>query len=434
MAKKVTTKDFIRRAREVHGDRYDYSKVEYKRGHDHVTIICSEHGEFRQSPSNHIHKNNKRGCPVCGGSKSHTTESFIKSARKVHGDRYDYSQVKYTNNKAKITVICPKHGSFTQITTAHLKGHGCPECGGCKRHDTESFIKKAREVHGDKYDYIKTVYKTAHKEITVICPNHGEFITTPSNHFAGKGCKLCGHESASRAKTSTNEAFIKKARAIHGDKYNYDLVNYKRNSIKITIICPIHGEFQQIPSDHLSGFSCNQCGIDATAKVRTKSTQEFIKDAINVHGDKYDYRLVEYKKARETVTIICPIHGVFKQAPASHTNKGSGCPTCKETGFDSTKPAILYYLKIMNGVAYKIGITNRSIVERFGTDMEYIEVLKTWYYKLGSNAQKEETRILREFKQKKYCGQNILKSGNTELFKSDVLGFDTGYEQLEFDL
>lgn len=324
MAKKLTTEDFIVKAKVTHGDRYDYSLAKYTRTHDNLIIICKEHGPFEQAPANHY---KGKGCPICGGSKPHTIESFIKSSQSVHGSKYDYSKVQYTNNKAQIIIICPDHGPFTQIATLHLKGHGCPACAGCKRHDTESFISKAREVHGDKYDYSKAIYKSSHTPLKVICSEHGEFSQIPTNHFSGNGCPECGRLAVAESKRKTTDQFIAKAHEIHGNRYDYSLVKYERNSIKVSIICRKHGPFEQTPSDHLSGYGCSQCGIESRIELRTKSTEEFIVDAIKVHGNRYDYGLVEYLNGNENVTIICSEHGAFVQKPSKHLS-GSGCYQC----------------------------------------------------------------------------------------------------------
>ncbi|MET0101172.1 MAG: hypothetical protein ABW078_05510 [Sedimenticola sp.] len=324
MAKRVTTAEFIKRAKAVHGDRYDYSLAEYQGIHKYVSIVCAEHGPFQQSPANHYAG---KGCPDCGGSKPHTTESFIEAAKAVHGERYDYSPVEYSNNRADVTIICPDHGPFSQQAKVHLRGNGCPECGGNLKHSTESFIKKARAVHGDRYNYSQADYKDSHSPLTIICPNHGSFMQSPTAHFAGRGCPTCGRLATRDAMRKTTEQFIEKAKAIHGDRYDYSLVEYVRNSVRVKIICSEHGPFEQTPSEHLNGSGCAKCGVIARTEARTKSTEEFIAGAIKVHGDRYDYSLVEYLSAQEKVTIICPDHGPFKQTPSGHLG-GKGCYEC----------------------------------------------------------------------------------------------------------
>ena len=105
----MTTEDFISKAIAVHGEKYDYSKVEYVNALTKVTIICPIHGAFEQKPANHLRGH---GCPYCGGSAKHTTEQFIESARKIHGNKYDYSQVEYVTNRTPVKIICPIHGVF----------------------------------------------------------------------------------------------------------------------------------------------------------------------------------------------------------------------------------------------------------------------------------------------------------------------------------
>lgn len=211
MAKK-TTEQFIEQARAIHGDKYDYSKTEYKGCKEKVCIIChekdefgEEHGEFWQTPDNHI--NGKQGCPKCGGQTNVTTELFIKRARKVHGDKYDYSKVNYVNNRTNITIICPIHGEFVQLPANHLKGEGCYECGrvrtgDAKRVSVEESIRKAKMIHGDFYDYSKVTYNKIADKVTIICPKHGEFEQTMNNHLGGQGCPKCCQSKGEKAITN----------------------------------------------------------------------------------------------------------------------------------------------------------------------------------------------------------------------------------------
>ena len=180
---------FINSANNVHNGYYDYSKVEYKNAHTKVCIICPEHGEFWQTPNHHIMGS---GCPKCCGRK-YTLEDFLTESRKVHGDKYDYSKVVFVNKTTKVCIICPEHGEFWQTPTKHINGQqGCPKCnyGGKSKH--EKFIEKAKMIHGDKYDYSKVKYINCNTRVCIICPEHGEFWQTPTKHLIGRGCKLCG--------------------------------------------------------------------------------------------------------------------------------------------------------------------------------------------------------------------------------------------------
>ena len=151
MPSKLTTADFIERARVVHGDKYDYSLVDYKSAHGKVRIICPVHGEFQQQAASHT---NGSGCRACSGHLPITTESFIQRAKAIYGDKYDYSEVDYKNNKTKVLVICPEHGRFKIIPKEHLLNKtGCSVCSGKKPITTREFIRRATERHGSAYDY-----------------------------------------------------------------------------------------------------------------------------------------------------------------------------------------------------------------------------------------------------------------------------------------
>lgn len=187
--KKLTTEEFINRARLIHGDRYDYSKVDYINSNNNVKIICLKHGVFKQLPLNHI--NLCQGCPICVGRGKGTTERFIDNSKKVHGDKYDYSMAKFVNSKTKIKIICPKHGVFEQFTNNHLSGSGCPICSGGKRKTSQNFIFESNKKHENKYDYSLVNYINNYTKVKIICSEHGVFKQKPNHHIAGSGCPIC---------------------------------------------------------------------------------------------------------------------------------------------------------------------------------------------------------------------------------------------------
>ena len=188
-----------------------------------------------------------------------------------------------------------------------------------KKLNKESFIEKAKIVHGDYYDYSLVEYVNSRTKIKIICPIHGNFEQISNNHLRGSGCNVCNNNNY-KAKNS----FYSKVNEIHGDKYNYSLVNYINNLIKIKIICPIHGEFEQTPMGHLNGNGCSLCGN------KNLNNKSFIERALLKHGNKYDYSLVDYKNNKTKISILCPIHGIFEQKAEHHLN-GAGCPVCKES-------------------------------------------------------------------------------------------------------
>lgn len=226
------------------------------------------------------------------------------------------------------------------------------------------------------------------------------------------------------------EVFIDKAIKIHGNKFNYSLVEYITCRHSVQIYCTKHDiVFSQRPDNHLNGAECPKCKYEKTGQKNSKrfkfSTEDFIKKAISVHGDKYDYSKVTYKLNAVPVSIICKEHGEFKQRPNDHTSGKKGCPLCSKSGFDKNKAATLYYLSIDNGTAYKIGITNRTVKDRFNScDLDKIKIIKEWDYPLGSLAYDVERKIIDKYKEFKYSGYDLLQSGNTELFTYDILGLD----------
>jgi len=196
-----------------------------------------------------------------------------------------------------------------------------------KKKTTEEFIKDARDVHGDKYDYSKVEYVNCMTKICIICPKHGEFYQTPTNHLNGHGCPKCKGDKIREKKTSTIEKFIKYAREKHGDKYNYSKVDYVNSDTKVCIICPEHGEFEQRPNNHTRGDGCPVCKCDKIREKKTSTIEKFIKYAREKHGDKYNYSKVDYVNSDTKVCIICPEHGEFEQRPHNHLT-GNGCPKC----------------------------------------------------------------------------------------------------------
>ena len=187
-----------------------------------------------------------------------TTEDFINKARKIHGEKYDYSKVEYINSQTKVIIICPEHGEFEQTPSDHLSGSGCQKCGK-KYMDTNYFIEKAQKIHGNKYSYLKTKYVSSYIPIIITCQKHGDFKQNPNGHLDGNGCPKCSNRNIKY----TNEDFINKAREVHGDRYNYDKVNYVKSNINIIINCSKHGDYLQKPSAHLSGRGCSKCKIDS---------------------------------------------------------------------------------------------------------------------------------------------------------------------------
>lgn len=188
-----------------------------------------------------------------------TLKDFITNAREIHGNKYDYSKVDYVNGSIKVCIIDPEYGEFWQNPSNHLKGAGCPKRSGKHVPTTEEWIAKARLVHGDKYDYSKVNYVNGKTKVCIIDPDYGEFWQKPNDHLKGCGCSKRDVEQNSEKQSLLTKAFIKRARLIHGDKYDYSKVVYVDSNTKVCIISPELGEFWQTPIDHLLCGNHDEC-------------------------------------------------------------------------------------------------------------------------------------------------------------------------------
>lgn len=298
------------------------------------------------------------------------------------------------------------------------------------KYTTESFIIKAEQVHGDKYTYSNCAYTKWGTKTKITCPIHGDFEQTPREHLSGRGCNKCGRLTVTRKQTGNIETFISKAAVKHNNYYMYNNAVYTTARYPLTITCPIHGDFKQTPDSHLQGQGCKLCGIIKVADGCRSHTTAFVAKAEKKWPNLFNYSKAIYTTAIKPVYIICKrCDSQFETTPNKLLNNGA-CLYCDKRGFDKTKPAILYYLCVDNGTAYKIGITNYTVCERFTkTDLEKIRVVKTWDYAVGKNAYIDEQFYLKEYKKFKYAGSPLLSSGNTELFYTDVLGLDSNAAQ-----
>jgi len=208
------------------------------------------------------------------------TQIFINKSTKIHGEYYDYSLVEYKNCDSKVKIICPKHGKFEQIPYLHYKkGSGCIKCAEEKvgmsfRKSGKDFISEANKIHNYFYDYSFVKYDGARKNITITCLKHGEFDQTPTNHLKGKGCRKCYNEKIRDRLLMTTEEFTSRAKIIHDYKFDYSLVSYNGGRNKVKIICPIHGEFEQTPENHLSNRGCRKCRSSKGEKEIRKILKE----------------------------------------------------------------------------------------------------------------------------------------------------------------
>lgn len=246
---------FLERCKKAHGDRYDYSKVVYKTNRTKVIIGCSRHGDFEQEPAWHLGGN---GCKKCTfEDKTMSNDQWKEIATKTHNGKYNYDKVVYVKSTEKVTINCLLHGDFIQEANSHLRGHGCAKCQAEKATvSLEDFKKRAKEVHGDFYDYSKSTQVSGKEKLIVTCPVHGDFKVRVDQHLAGYKCKECAI-----AKSMTSEAeFIARVKDVHADKYDYSETEYKGANADITVKCPVHGPFNVRSANHLVGSGCAKCG------------------------------------------------------------------------------------------------------------------------------------------------------------------------------
>ena len=226
-----------------------------------------------------------------------------------------------------------------------------------KRLVSSEFVLKAQSVHKDRYNYSLVEYKNNKTKVVIICPKHGEFIQTPLSHLNGHGCGSCRSDYMSKVLKMNNCDFVKKAKSIHGEKYDYSKAGYTllKNSVKI--ICKKHGMFDQNAHNHLQGAGCPDCAKETPEHVIKERKINFINKSRLVHSNCYCYDNVTYINTSTKVKIKCKKHGFFYQTPADHS-KGHGCPGCAKHGFDRTKKGFLYVLRSDCGKYMKIGVSN----------------------------------------------------------------------------
>ena len=267
--KKASNK-FVNEANKKHNNKYDYSKVEYKKAIENVIIICREHGEFEQTPNSHL---GGSGCTKCGIIKrgefktKEASDRFIEEANKKHNNKYDYTKFNYIKSDVKSIIICPEHGEFEQSPNKHLQG-GCMKCGGSAKSNIIEFIEKANILHNNKYDYSKYTYINAKTKSIIICPEHGEFEQSPGAHLCS-GCEECA--KIDRGKTRSHKrskTIIEDFKKVWGDEYDYRKFKYVKSIMKSTIICKKHGEFMCNSHNHLNKRGCPKCSMENMKEKR----------------------------------------------------------------------------------------------------------------------------------------------------------------------
>lgn len=288
--KKLTTEEFKKRFKDKYGDLYDLSKVEYTNNKTEVTVICPIHGEFKKRPDLLL---DGCKCPKCSKTAKTSEEDFIEKAKYVHSNFFDYERGSFVNVSSKVGVICPIHGVFYQKANNHLNGQGCPSCKKDKiehkitklptknksttKYGTDTFIKKVKDLYGDKYALENVKYVNNRTPVSIGCREHGDFLITPNHLLSGRGCPKCAKNYH-----YTTEEVIEQFKKVHGDKYVYSGTSYVRTHDNIIVTCPIHGDFEISPSNHLKGQGCPICN--------NSKLEEEIKVLLDANNIKYVLR------------------------------------------------------------------------------------------------------------------------------------------------
>jgi len=271
---KSNKNEFENKAINIHGEKYNYSKVDYVNAQTKVIITCKIHGDFEQIP--HLHLQGC-GCNECAKiiikeNKTFTLDEFITKANKIHKNAYEYLKVIYINSQTKVIVTCKIHGDFEQIPSSHLRGCGCNECAKIrskeKRTSTlDEFITKANEIHKNTYEYLKVIYINSQTNVIITCKIHGDFEQNPISHLQGCGCNECAKIRRKDKQLFTLDDFILNANKIHNHMYDYSKVNYTGANNDVIIICKKHNEFKKKPSKHINAQQgCPKCAFTNYSK------------------------------------------------------------------------------------------------------------------------------------------------------------------------
>ena len=360
--------EFIEKADKIHNNFYDYSKVQYKNAITKVTIICKKHGEFELTPNAHL---NSYKCKICVKENHNLLipwETQLKEFIKIHENKYDYSKVIYNKGvESKIIVICPEHGEF--IIRAHdHKKRGCKKCSFILttnkiiEKSKNDFLSRSYDIWKETFDYSKVEYKNSKDKVTIICKKHGDFKIRPTNFLRGQGCKKCGIENNKRnelLKKQCSESFVTRANKIHNNKYNYEKSIYITSTIKLTVNCPEHGDFEISPNCHLSGQGCAKCGRLIISKSSIISLEEYLPKMINLWGNKYDYSNIDWKGSSFYIKLTCKKHGDFNIFPYNHI-KGKECQKC----FNQSSKISIQWLNYLQ-VKYNIFIRNADNIGEY---------------------------------------------------------------------
>jgi len=357
MPSQVSEDEFVRRMEEKHPCKIDHSKTIYRTMTSIARLTCLCGTSYERKPNRMFRQGANHGCPsCCPNGLQDTKESFIQKATAMYSDKYKYDQVNYVNSMTPVKIGCPKGHIFDRLPNKFLQGDGCGECSGHGRTFAE-FRRLSDEKYGkDVFKFNEKNYNGMTSPLEMICPRGHVFTINAHTHLVEKskgGCMKCSNIESGIRKSYTQEECIDRFKKSHGERYDYSLVNYVDSLTPVTIICKIHGEFQQVPVSHIQGFGCKECGFKQLAQTKTRSDQQWIDKAHIVHGDKYTYLRVFREidlKNRPFFQIRCPNGHIFTQR-CEHHLQGNGCGSCSNR---FSKPQIewLNYIAVEEDIRY----------------------------------------------------------------------------------
>ena len=371
-------------AREIHGELYDYVEESYNGSKPEMIIICKKEGHepFPQSPDVHI--NAKGGCPTCANEltgercrlKYDEVFNRLNENSKENDTTVSFNEEEYLGVNANLIIICSKHGvQEPRIVNSMLYDtHPCIECTSeilgrsFEIRSTENVNQFLNEKFEGKYKIYDFKYEDKRTVIKFNCSieGHGDFSFQVDSMYTSNGCPICRREDTQHLRNAglhkqiedsleeRKQKWLNKVKKIHGEKYDYSKVEFTNVKKHVTIICKTHGPFLQTPDSHGEGQDCIKCVHELFSIQRTKTLEQFIDEAKNVHGDIYKYDNVDYKITTEKVLITCELHGDFPQTPDSHL-AGHGCPRC----FNKNEGRLAIILNEMTIIHRQFRIENR---------------------------------------------------------------------------
>lgn len=429
----LTVSEFETKAHEKFKGRYQYDTSKMVNGDSLVGVICPIHGRVEQRARLHLKGKGCRKCQSELPTNALSTSAFLDRARAKWGDTFDYSLVDYRKVTLAVKIVCRTHGEFLQRPDTHLQGDNphtkCPKCfkeflSYSQADDKSTFVSRATEIHGDKYDYCLVNYRNRTTKVTITCPDHGSFRQTPSNHISRKsGCPKCAaQENGDRTRHSLDD-FIRAADEQHLGRYNYSFVNYVNASTPVSIECYKHGIFKQAPADHKAGHGCPKCGFDNLPGAPSTPFETFVERAKEIYGDRFEYVRDSYFVLRYKTKVICPAHGEFETLPNNFLG-GTGCPKCGETRLETFIRSFLDEHKIDYIYKDKSGAAGRGVTRKLELDF-YVPSLKTAIETNGiywhSSAQTKDKGWARKHQKLKHdnCSQNDIRL--IQYFEDEIL-------------